>query len=103
MCIRDSLCFGYDGEIYVKDTQGKPAKVKIDIVGDDAKNNIANLRFACLLYTSPSVADKANEYISKYSVYFPSKDDAFFRSITAGKSVQVGGWINETTTARFKE
>lgn len=51
----------------------------------------------------PSVADKANEYISKYSVYFPSKDDAFFRSITAGKSVQVGGWINETTTARFKE
>ena len=51
----------------------------------------------------PGVADKANEFIAKYSVYFPSKDDAFFRSITAGASVKVGGWINETTTARFKE
>ncbi len=39
------LCFGYDGEIYVKDAQGKPAKVKVDIIGDEGKNNIASLRF----------------------------------------------------------
>lgn len=51
----------------------------------------------------PSVAEEANENIKKYSVYFPSKDEAFFRSITAGANVKVGGWINETTTARFKE
>lgn len=39
------LCFGYDGEIYVKDVNGSPKKVNIDIIGDDAKDNLASLRF----------------------------------------------------------
>ena len=39
------LCFGYDGEIYVKDASGSPKKVKVDIIGDNAKDNIASLRF----------------------------------------------------------
>ena len=39
------LCFGYDGEIYVKDVQGNPKKVKVDIIGDEGKNNVASLRF----------------------------------------------------------
>ena len=34
----------------------------------------------------PSVAGKANEYIERYSPHFPTKDEAFFRDITAGKS-----------------
>lgn len=51
----------------------------------------------------PSVASEADGLIKQYSVYFPTKDEGFFRSITAGSSVKIGGWINETTTARFRE
>ncbi len=51
----------------------------------------------------PNVAEEANKLIEQYSVYFPTKDEAFFRSITAGQSYKVGGWINETTAARFKD
>lgn len=50
----------------------------------------------------PAVADEANELIKTYSQYFPSKDEAFFRSVQPGDSFKVGGWINETTTARFR-
>lgn len=50
----------------------------------------------------PSVAGEVNGLIETYSVHFPSKDEAFFRSVTAGASVKIGDWINETTTARFR-
>jgi tetratricopeptide (TPR) repeat protein len=51
----------------------------------------------------PSVSEKANQLINTYSPHFPSKDEAFFRDIHAGSAVKVGDWINETTTARFRE
>ncbi len=50
----------------------------------------------------PSVKEEANNLIAQYSQYFPSKEEAFFRSITEGSVVRIGGWINETTKARFK-
>lgn len=50
----------------------------------------------------PSVTEEANKLINAYSPYFPSKDEAFFRSVTPGTTVKIGDWINETTTARFK-
>lgn len=50
----------------------------------------------------PSVTEAANKLINAYSPYFPSKDEAFFRSVTSGTSVKLGDWINETTTARFR-
>ncbi|MDE5638594.1 MAG: hypothetical protein K2I47_02170 [Odoribacter sp.] len=50
----------------------------------------------------PALADEANGLIKTYSQYFPSKDEAFFRSVQPGDSFKVGGWINETTTARFR-
>lgn len=50
----------------------------------------------------PSVAEEANKLINAYSPHFPSKDEAFFRSVTPGTSVKIGDWINETTTARFR-
>lgn len=50
----------------------------------------------------PSLADEANKLINAYSPHFPSKDEAFFRSVTPGNSVKIGDWINETTTARFR-
>ena len=63
----------------------------------------SGLPFVKAKQVDPSVAGKANEYIERYSPHFPTKDEAFFRDITAGKSVKVGGWINETTTARFRD
>ncbi|MBR9861641.1 tetratricopeptide repeat protein [bacterium] len=48
----------------------------------------------------PSVADKANEKISKYSQYFPDKEKAFFCGLIDGQSYSVGCWIGETTTIR---
>ena len=39
----------------------------------------------------------------RYACHFPTIDESFVRVITAGKSVKVGGWINETTTARFRD
>lgn len=50
----------------------------------------------------PSVEAEANEKISFYSQYFPSKEDIFFNGLTVGKSTTLGGWINETTTIREK-
>lgn len=50
----------------------------------------------------PSVAEDADKLISAYSPHFPSKDEAFFRSVTPGVSVKIGDWINETTVARFR-
>ena len=32
---------------------------------------------------------------------FPSKEDCFFYGINEGDSYTIGGWINETTSARF--
>ena len=45
-------------------------------------------KFVKAKQVDPSVAAKANEYIERYSPHFPTKDEAFFRDITAGKSVK---------------
>lgn len=50
----------------------------------------------------PSLAEEADKLIGAYSPHFPSKDEAFFRSITPGNSVRIGDWIGETTVARFR-
>lgn len=50
----------------------------------------------------PSVADEASKHITTYSQYFPDKSEAFFRGVTDGAKIQLGDWINETTTARFR-
>lgn len=60
-------------------------------------------KFVKAKQVDPSLTAKVNEYIERYSPHFPTKDEAFFRDITAGKSVKVGGWINETTIARFRD
>ncbi|MBK5263535.1 MAG: hypothetical protein JJE17_13370, partial [Peptostreptococcaceae bacterium] len=49
-----------------------------------------------------SVEADANEKISTYSKYYPTKEDIFFNGFTVGQSVNVGGWIGETTTLREK-
>ena len=49
----------------------------------------------------PSVATEAQTLINRYSGSCPKKEEAFMHSVTAGKTVTIGGWIGETTTARF--
>lgn len=48
----------------------------------------------------PTVKDQANKLISQYSNYTPSTDELFMRGYSKGKSITIGGWINETTTIR---
>ena len=48
----------------------------------------------------PSVAEQANELISTYSRYTPKDEDLFFIGIKKGDTVNIGGWIGETTTVR---
>ncbi len=50
----------------------------------------------------PNVTAQANQLISDYSQYFPTKEELFFRSIAEGDAYTVGGWINKSTTARAK-
>ncbi len=38
---------------------------------------------------------------AKFRRYFPNKEDAFMNQIKSGQSYKIGGWINETTRARF--
>lgn len=60
-------------------------------------------RFIKAKRVDASVAEKANELIKRYSIYFPGKEEAFFRNIKPGDPVKVGSWINENTKARFKK
>lgn len=60
-------------------------------------------RFKKAKAVDPSVKAEAGKLIKTYSVYFPSKSEAFFRNITPGTRVKVGAWINETTIARFRD
>lgn len=48
----------------------------------------------------PTVTEEANNFINRYSQYFPNNEDAFFNGFTDGKTYKVGCWINETTVIR---
>lgn len=48
----------------------------------------------------PSVAEEANKLISTYSRHTPKDEDLFFIGLKKGSTVQIGGWIGETTTIR---
>jgi tetratricopeptide (TPR) repeat protein len=50
----------------------------------------------------PSLTEKADEYIAKYSAYFPTKEEAFFNSYSDGMPYTVNCWINEKTTVRTR-
>lgn len=48
----------------------------------------------------PSVNEQANKLIAQYSSYTPEASELFMRGYNKGKSITIGGWINETTTIR---
>lgn len=47
-----------------------------------------------------SVASKANELISLYRKSCPTTEDLFMYGLKKGDSIEIKGWINETTTIR---
>ncbi len=54
--------------------------------------------------TDPGLKDKADERIAIYSRLFPTREEAFFRSLVdEGAAYNVGGWVNESTTIRFRK
>lgn len=48
----------------------------------------------------PTVKEQANKLIGQYSSYTPAAEELFMRGYSKGKSINIGGWINETTTIR---
>lgn len=48
----------------------------------------------------PTVKSQADKLIAQYSNYVPAAEDLFMKGYSKGKSVTIGGWINETTTIR---
>jgi tetratricopeptide (TPR) repeat protein len=76
---------------------------------NDAKGAILNKtvywvavdKFVKAKQVDPSVESTANEYISSYSRYYPTKEERFdLPGEFAGSTFYVGGWIGETTTIR---
>ncbi len=78
------LCFGYDGEIYVKEASGSPKKVKVDIIGDNAKDNIASLRFTSGA-TSATISPDGKQVamIIRGDVFVTSTDYTTTKQVTA--------------------
>lgn len=77
--------------------------------GSDAKGAILNKtvywaavdKFVKAKQIDPSVEATANEYISAYSRYYPTKEERFdLPGEFSGSTFYVGGWIGETTAIR---
>lgn len=49
----------------------------------------------------PSIAEDANKLIGEYSALYPSQEEGFMLTWTAGKIYTVGCWINESTKVRY--
>ncbi|MBN2893351.1 MAG: hypothetical protein JXL97_15875 [Bacteroidales bacterium] len=49
----------------------------------------------------PSITEEANSLINTYSARYPKKEEGFMQGFTEGTTYTVGGWIGETTTARY--
>jgi len=50
----------------------------------------------------PSVADKANSLINRYSAAFMDTETAFMMGIKAGETIFIPGWIGENTIVRLR-
>jgi hypothetical protein len=76
---------------------------------NDAKGAILNKtvywaavdKFVKAKQVDPTVEATANEYISSYSKYYPTKEERFdLPNEFSGSSFYVGGWIGENTSIR---
>ncbi|MGB0403192.1 MAG: tetratricopeptide repeat protein [Salibacteraceae bacterium] len=60
-------------------------------------------KYSIAIAKDPMLKAKASAKLSKAKGRFPSKSECFFIGVKEGDAYTVGGWINETTTARFSE
>lgn len=94
-----TLAFSYDGEIYtMSDKGGKPAKVKIDIVTDDAEQTI-HRRVNGASQAMPSPDGKQMAFISHGDLFVTSVEYPTTRQITSipqGESFPSWGSDNRT-------
>ncbi len=49
----------------------------------------------------PAVTESANSLINSYSAGYPTKEEGFMQGYPEGTPYNIGGWIGETTTARY--
>lgn len=77
-----TLCYGYDGEIYTQQTNGRPQKVTVDVVRDD-QDKIADLHFTNGA-TSATVSPDGKQigFIVRGEVFVTSADYATTKQIT---------------------
>jgi tetratricopeptide (TPR) repeat protein len=54
-------------------------------------------------YTDPSISNKAEKLIDRYSDHFPLKEETFFHGYVDGQEYLVGCWINEKTIVRTRQ
>jgi tetratricopeptide (TPR) repeat protein len=53
--------------------------------------------------TDPSISQKAEKLIDRYSDHFPLKEETFFHGYVDGQEYLVGCWINEKTIVRTRQ
>jgi len=58
---------------------------------------------AASISTDEKVKKIANQKLSTIRKSFPVKQDLFMRNWSEGQTMQVGGWINESTTVRVRK
>lgn len=86
------------GDAYIKSTE--------DNGGSDFEKRTvywaAVDKYQKAMMADPSVSDKAKKLISRYSDYFPMKEETFFHGYVDGQEYTIGGWINEKTVVRTR-
>ncbi len=83
LAANDTLCFGYDGDIYTQHANGKPQKVNVTVAADDKSNNERILPVsggARELAVSPSGREVA--FIFRGEVFVTSVDGGVTKRIT---------------------
>ena len=79
-----TLCFGYDGEIYTLAAGGTPQKVKITLVADDRNNSEQQLSIAgSVREMSVSPDGKEIAFIARGDVFVTSVEGDFTKRITS--------------------
>lgn len=79
---KGTLCYTYDGELYTQEANGRPKKVKVELVRDD-ENSIATLRYSQGA-TSASVSPDGKQvaFIVRGDVFVTSADYNTTKQIT---------------------
>jgi len=79
-----TLCFGYDGEIYTLAQGGTPTKVGITVMGDDKENRVQQIGInGKVKEMSISPDGKEVAFISRGEVFVSSVDGDFTKRITS--------------------